>query len=66
VRLHLSARGRAFLDDLRARREKALQAILDQMPTAKRAALLQGLEAFCAAAAAQIHDDAEDSGRQTA
>ncbi|GGX06398.1 MarR family transcriptional regulator [Streptomyces lomondensis] len=66
VRLHLSARGRAFLDDLRARREKALQAILDQMPAAKRAALLQGLEAFCAVAAARIHDDAEDSGRQTA
>ncbi|MEU0204267.1 MULTISPECIES: MarR family transcriptional regulator [unclassified Streptomyces] len=66
VRLHLSARGRAFLDDLRARREKALQAILDQMPAAKRAALLQGLEAFCAVAAARIHDDAEDPGRQTA
>lgn len=66
VRLHLSARGRAFLDDLRARREKALQAILDQMPAAKRAALLQGLEAFCAVAATRIHDDAEDPGRQTA
>ncbi|MFD8231030.1 MarR family winged helix-turn-helix transcriptional regulator [Streptomyces sp. NPDC059696] len=61
VRLHLSGRGRVFLDDLRGRREQALRAVLDQMPAAKRAALLQGLEAFCDAAATQIHDDSEDS-----
>ncbi|BCL21454.1 MarR family transcriptional regulator [Streptomyces tuirus] len=61
VRLHLSGRGRAFLADLRVRREQALGAVLDQMPAAKRVALLQGLEAFCDAAAAQIHDDSEDS-----
>ncbi|MFJ8591998.1 MarR family transcriptional regulator [Streptomyces sp. NPDC093598] len=61
VRLHLSGRGRTFLADLRVRREQALRAVLDQMPAAKRAALLQGLEAFCDAAAAQIHDDSEDS-----
>ncbi|MFF5968572.1 MarR family transcriptional regulator [Streptomyces collinus] len=61
VRLYLSGRGRAFLADLRTRREQALRAVLDQMPAAKRVALLQGLEAFCDAAAAQIHDDSEDS-----
>ncbi|MEU2539844.1 MarR family winged helix-turn-helix transcriptional regulator [Streptomyces iakyrus] len=61
VRLHLSGRGRAFLADLRTRREDALRAVLDQMPAAKRVALLEGLEAFCDAAAAQIHDDSEDS-----
>ncbi|MGC5005495.1 MarR family winged helix-turn-helix transcriptional regulator [Streptomyces sp. DT203] len=66
VRLHISSRGRAFLADLRARREKALRVVLDQMPHAHRAALLQGLEAFCDAAAAQIPGDAPGSGSQTA
>ncbi|GHA16415.1 MULTISPECIES: MarR family transcriptional regulator [Streptomyces] len=66
VRLHLSSRGRAFLDDLRARRERELQEVMTLMPAAKRAALLEGLEAFCAAAATQIHDDAEGSGSRTA
>ncbi|MEV5437421.1 MarR family transcriptional regulator [Streptomyces sp. NPDC052682] len=66
VRLYLSSRGRAFLDDLRARRERALQAVLDRMPAAQRTALLHGLEAFCAVAAAQIHDDAEESGSRSA
>ncbi|MGW0610175.1 MarR family transcriptional regulator [Streptomyces sp. NPDC002788] len=61
VRLHLSSRGRVFLGDLRDRREHALRAVLDQMPAAKRVALLEGLEAFCDAAAAQIHDDSDDS-----
>ncbi|MEU2062545.1 MarR family transcriptional regulator [Streptomyces sp. NPDC013455] len=62
VRLHLSRQGRAFLDDLRIRRERELQHVLTLMPAAKRAALLEGLEAFCSAAASQIHDDAEGSG----
>ncbi|MFI9169688.1 MarR family winged helix-turn-helix transcriptional regulator [Streptomyces lincolnensis] len=66
VRLHLNSRGRAFLADLRARREAALRAVLDQMPAAKRDALVQGLEAFCDAAATQIRDGAEDAGSQTA
>ncbi|WP_225823801.1 MarR family transcriptional regulator [Streptomyces naphthomycinicus] len=67
VRLHLSSRGRAFLDDLRARRERELQEVLTLMPAAKRAALLEGLEAFCAAAATQIHeDDADSRGSRTA
>ncbi|NUR40376.1 MAG: MarR family transcriptional regulator [Streptomyces sp.] len=66
VRLHLSGRGRAFLVDLRARREQALRAVLDQMPAAKRTALTEGLDAFCAAAALQLHDDAEASDSRTA
>lgn len=66
VRLHLSGRGRAFLADLRARREQELRKVLADMPAAKRVALLDGLEAFCAAAAMQIHRDTPDSGSQTA
>ncbi|WP_372448689.1 MarR family transcriptional regulator [Streptomyces musisoli] len=66
VRLYLSSRGRAFLDDLRARRERELQEVLTLMPATKRAALLEGLEAFCAAAATQIHDDTESSRSRTA
>ncbi|MEU6592326.1 MarR family transcriptional regulator [Streptomyces sp. NPDC046881] len=66
VRLHLSGRGRAFLDDLRARREQELQAVLELMPAAKRTALLEGLEAFCATAALQIHDNAPHAGDRTA
>ncbi|PKW12037.1 DNA-binding transcriptional regulator, MarR family [Streptomyces sp. 1222.5] len=66
VRLHLSGRGRAFLADLRARREQELRKVLADMPAAKRVALLDGLEAFCAAAATQIHRDTPDSGSQTA
>ncbi|MEV7246725.1 MULTISPECIES: MarR family winged helix-turn-helix transcriptional regulator [unclassified Streptomyces] len=66
VRLHLSNRGRAFLDDLRARREKELQAVLERMPAVKRTALLEGLEAFCDTAASQIHDDAPRADGRTA
>ncbi|MFG2357434.1 MarR family winged helix-turn-helix transcriptional regulator [Streptomyces sp. NPDC048521] len=66
VRLHLSSRGRGFLDDLRARREQELHAVLELMPAAKRTALLEGLEAFCNTAALQIHDNAPDAGDQTA
>ncbi|MEU7059471.1 MarR family transcriptional regulator [Streptomyces sp. NPDC046197] len=64
LQLYLSRRSRAFLTDLRSRREAAVQSVLEQMPAAKRAALLTGLEAFCAAASAQIHeDDASDDAR---
>ncbi|MGW0334668.1 MarR family winged helix-turn-helix transcriptional regulator [Streptomyces sp. NPDC003011] len=66
VHLHLSSRGRDFLADLRARREREVQAVLDQMPVAQRTALLRGLEAFCDAAAAQIHEETQDSGSRTA
>lgn len=66
VHLHLSGRGRAFLADLRTRRESTLEAVLALMPTAKRSALLEGLEAFCDAAAARIHDESQDPGSRTA
>ncbi|MFJ7771053.1 MarR family winged helix-turn-helix transcriptional regulator [Streptomyces sp. NPDC097107] len=63
VRLHLSDRGRAFLDDLRRRRQRELRAVLEVMPAAQRAALLEGLEAFCDAAAGQIHHEADSAAR---
>ncbi|CAM5621827.1 MULTISPECIES: MarR family winged helix-turn-helix transcriptional regulator [Streptomyces] len=66
LRLHLSRRGRTFLAELRARREAALQSVLEQMPVAKRHALLEGLEAFCRAASAEIHDSDEDSDARSA
>ncbi|MFI9345782.1 MarR family transcriptional regulator [Streptomyces sp. NPDC052773] len=66
VRLRLSTRGRAFLADLRARRQKELQAVLAHMPAAKRVALLEGLEAFCTAAATRIRHDAPASDTRTA
>ncbi|GAB2581411.1 MarR family transcriptional regulator [Streptomyces capparidis] len=66
VCLRLSSRGRAFLADLRTRRQRELRAVLDLMPAAKRTALLEGLEAFCAAATTQIHDDVQDPGSQSA
>ncbi|MEU3861536.1 MarR family transcriptional regulator [Streptomyces sp. NPDC028722] len=67
VRLHLSGRGRAFLVDLRGRRERELHKVLADMPAAKRTALLEGLEAFCVTAATQIlDDDAPSSGTRTA
>ncbi|WP_327320557.1 MarR family winged helix-turn-helix transcriptional regulator [Streptomyces sp. NBC_01235] len=62
VELFLSRRGSAFLADLRSRREAELEGVLEQMPAAHRSALLTGLEAFCSAAAEQIHDsDASDA-----
>ncbi|MEU8983018.1 MarR family transcriptional regulator [Streptomyces sp. NPDC048309] len=66
LRLFLSRRGRSFLTELRARREHALEAVLAQMPAAKRTALVEGLEAFCAAAAAQIHEDDDVLDARTA
>ncbi|NEC77087.1 MarR family transcriptional regulator [Streptomyces rochei] len=63
VRLRLSDRGRTFLEDLRRRRQRELETVLDVMPAAKRAALLEGLEAFCDAAAGQIHHEADSDVR---
>ncbi|MFD7818968.1 MarR family winged helix-turn-helix transcriptional regulator [Streptomyces sp. NPDC059785] len=57
LRLFLSPRGSSFLRELRSRREAALESVLAQMPASQRTALLRGLESFCAAAAAQFHDD---------
>ncbi|MFI1167426.1 MarR family winged helix-turn-helix transcriptional regulator [Streptomyces sp. NPDC020801] len=66
VELHLSRRGRAFLGDLRSRREAELQSVLERMPTAQRAALLTGLEGFCSAASALIHDGGATGDARTA
>ncbi len=55
LQLHLSGRGRTFLRDLRVRREKELRAVVAQMPATKRAALLDGLEAFCDTAFSRLH-----------
>ncbi|MEV6959657.1 MarR family transcriptional regulator [Streptomyces sp. NPDC051207] len=66
VRLRLSSRGRAFLADLRTRREQELQKLVAAMPVAQRTALLEGLEAFRAAAATQIHVEAPGSESRTA
>jgi DNA-binding MarR family transcriptional regulator len=63
VRLLLSGRGRDFLDDLRARRQRELRAVLENMPAAKRAALVEGLEAFCDTAADRIHHEAASEAR---
>ncbi|MFI1720722.1 MarR family winged helix-turn-helix transcriptional regulator [Streptomyces sp. NPDC020489] len=63
LELYLSRRGRAFLTDLRARRESALQSVLEDMPAGRRSALLRGLEAFCVAAAAQIQEGGETAAR---
>jgi hypothetical protein len=49
-------RRRQFLAVLRERRESALESVLAQMPAARRAALLHGLEAFCLAAAGRLHE----------
>jgi DNA-binding MarR family transcriptional regulator len=54
VRLRLSGTGRSFLADLRARREGEIAAVLSAMPPAKARALLEGLEAFCTAAAPRV------------
>ncbi|OXS32558.1 MarR family winged helix-turn-helix transcriptional regulator [Streptomyces sp. XY006] len=66
VRLRLSSRGRALLADLRERRERTVQDVLDRMSPADRHALLHGLEAFCAVVRTQIHENTEESGSQTA
>ncbi|MGV9451594.1 MarR family transcriptional regulator [Streptomyces sp. NPDC003635] len=66
VQLHLTGRGRTFLADLRARRETEVRKVLADMPAAKRVALLEGLEAFCATASTQIHHDATDRDTRTA
>ncbi|BBC91352.1 MarR family transcriptional regulator [Streptomyces griseofuscus] len=66
VRLRLSGRGRAFLTDLRGRREAELRAVLDLMPRTKRTALAEGLQAFCAVAAARIHDGTQGSDSKSA
>ncbi|KUN41041.1 MarR family transcriptional regulator [Streptomyces longwoodensis] len=66
VRLYLSSRGRAFLADLRDRREATLRGVLEKMPAGARNALLTGLEAFCAVAAEQLNGHEDEPGSRTA
>nr|WP_236808749.1 MarR family transcriptional regulator [Amycolatopsis albispora] len=51
--LRLSERGRAYLQDLRARRRESVQAVLSKMSPDALAALATGLRGFHAAAAAE-------------
>lgn len=60
LELRLSGRGRAFLRDLRARRERELRAVIGRMPAGRLAALMTGLEAFCDTAYEQLHPRGED------
>lgn len=46
VLLHLTARGREYLRELRAQRQRSLTPVLDALPTEARAALVTGLTAF--------------------
>ena len=60
LQLRLSARGRTFLRDLRARRERELRAVIGRMPAKQRAALLAGLESFCDTAYEELHPRREE------
>ncbi|AIG75272.1 MULTISPECIES: MarR family transcriptional regulator [Amycolatopsis] len=51
ITLRLSDRGRAYLQDLRARRRESLQAVLAKLTPETRAALATGLREFREAAA---------------
>lgn len=51
LELHLTRRAEAYLRELRARREKALLAVLDRMPATERRRLENGLVSFARAAA---------------
>lgn len=46
LELHLTGRGRAYLGDLRARRQEALREVIAAMAPSERKALLEGLTSF--------------------
>ncbi|MFI6090940.1 MarR family winged helix-turn-helix transcriptional regulator [Streptomyces sp. NPDC051218] len=46
LELHLTSHGKAYLSDLRKRRESILMATIDAMPPKARRALLEGLRGF--------------------
>ncbi|WP_307129062.1 MarR family winged helix-turn-helix transcriptional regulator [Streptomyces sp. B1I3] len=58
LELRLTSHGRAYLVDLRMRREKVLMSTIDAMPVKARRALLEGLRAFRNAASGQDSDGA--------
>ena len=60
LRLWLTDEGRAFLQDLRGRREKELHAVISRMPPKERAMLLEGLMSFQEAAAQDEDAQVED------
>ncbi|WP_326647723.1 MULTISPECIES: MarR family transcriptional regulator [unclassified Streptomyces] len=46
LELHLTSSGKAYLRDLRTRRQEALQAVISAMTPSERTALLKGLTGF--------------------
>lgn len=54
VQLVVSAKGRRVLNSLRRGRQREIKAVLDAMPSRGRAALIDGLTEFSAAAAAAL------------
>ncbi|MFE3518534.1 MarR family winged helix-turn-helix transcriptional regulator [Streptomyces sp. NPDC059166] len=58
LELRLTSHGKAYLVDLRMRREEVLMSTIDAMPAKARRALLEGLRAFRNAAAGQDDDGA--------
>ncbi|MFD9123365.1 MarR family winged helix-turn-helix transcriptional regulator [Kitasatospora sp. NPDC059571] len=65
LELRLSASGRSFLAELRARRERKLQEVLALMSRSDREALMTGLEAFKAAADGGPAADSADGTRSS-
>nr|WP_202512930.1 MarR family transcriptional regulator [Streptomyces sp. SID3343] len=62
LQLRLSGRGRAFLVDLRARREREMAVVIARMPVESRAMLLTGLESL-RSATASLAAEAADAAR---
>ncbi|MEU0939354.1 MarR family transcriptional regulator [Embleya sp. NPDC005971] len=62
LELRLSGRGRAFLADLRARRQRELAVVTARMSPETRTMLLKGLEALHGAAAT-LADEVADAAR---
>ncbi|MFF9689645.1 MarR family winged helix-turn-helix transcriptional regulator [Streptomyces sp. NPDC014623] len=56
LELRLTSHGRAYLAELRTRREQVLMATIDAMPAKSRRSLLEGLRAFRNAAGASGQD----------
>ncbi|MFI6316361.1 MarR family winged helix-turn-helix transcriptional regulator [Nonomuraea sp. NPDC050556] len=50
ITIHLTASGKALLEELRGQRRDDLAQVIDEMPPTARAALLRGLRAFTLAA----------------
>ncbi|GAA1910164.1 MarR family transcriptional regulator [Streptomyces sodiiphilus] len=66
LELWLTGRGRAYLRDLRARREETLLAAISAMPPGSRKALVEGLAGFHAAVEKTAPAHAKRSGGRAA